>query len=63
MKVKLPRFTCLRCGHEWIPKNEEKPLRCAFCKSPYWEKAPAAVVPQTSRHDEVCLGCRQKRRA
>lgn len=62
MKVKLPKFSCLRCGHEWNPRNEEKPLRCAFCKSPYWQKAPAREVPQTAKHGEICLGCREKGR-
>ena len=37
MKVWLPRFQCLRCGHSWHPKAEAVPLRCAKCKTPYWD--------------------------
>jgi hypothetical protein len=38
--MKLPRLKCLRCGYVWIPKQDEKPLRCASkeCKSPYWDR-------------------------
>jgi DNA-directed RNA polymerase subunit RPC12/RpoP len=28
---------CLRCNHEWASKKE-KPIRCAKCKTPYWDK-------------------------
>ncbi len=46
MKIKLPTLKCLRCGHKWYPKREEMPLRCAKCKSPYWNKprGPLAKV-------------------
>lgn len=23
-KIKLPRYTCKRCGHSWIPRSEKK---------------------------------------
>lgn len=36
MKIKLPTMKCKRCGHEWYPKREEMPIRCAKCKTPYW---------------------------
>lgn len=30
---------CARCGYEWAQrKDDEKPLRCAGCRSPYWDK-------------------------
>lgn len=61
MKIRLPKFHCLRCGHQWSPRNEEKPLRCAYCKSPYWEKASTREVPQMGRHGEECVGCRSKK--
>ena len=35
-EMKLPRFKCLRCEHEWIPRTENKPTICPSCKSPYW---------------------------
>ncbi len=28
---------CLRCGHEWLPKSEKRPVTCAKCRSPYWD--------------------------
>ena len=31
-------WKCDRCGHEWLSRDDEKPLRCASCKSPYWDK-------------------------
>lgn len=61
MKVKLPKFECLRCGHKWSPKNEETPLRCAFCKSPYWRKTPDKTSGQGHKHEQECMGCREKR--
>lgn len=29
---------CCRCGHTWQSRRG-KPLRCARCKSPYWDRA------------------------
>lgn len=34
----LPRYKCLRCGHEWIPRSDERPRICPKCKSAYWDK-------------------------
>jgi predicted Zn-ribbon and HTH transcriptional regulator len=31
-------FTCSRCGHQWWPRNTERPRICPTCKSPYWDK-------------------------
>lgn len=33
-------LTCLRCGHKWKPRSDERPTVCANpdCKSPYWDK-------------------------
>jgi len=28
---------CCRCGHEWATK-QDRPLRCARCKSAYWDR-------------------------
>ena len=37
-KVKLgERQKCLRCNHEWLPRQEEIMI-CPKCKSPYWNK-------------------------
>lgn len=35
---KLPRYTCIRCNYEWIPRSDETPVVCPKCKSPYWNK-------------------------
>jgi len=37
--MKLMRYKCLRCNHEWIPRKDETPVVCSKCKSPYWNKA------------------------
>ena len=29
---------CEVCGHEWKSNGEEPPLRCAKCKTPYWDR-------------------------
>ena len=34
-KVRIPTLTCLRCGHQWIPRVADVRL-CAVCKSPWW---------------------------
>lgn len=27
-----------RCGHEWLPRDGEKPRVCPKCKSPNWDR-------------------------
>lgn len=36
--VDVEMWKCFRCGHLWEKKSEEKPRRCAGCKSPYWDR-------------------------
>ena len=36
-RIELPKFTCLRCGHVWIPRKPVTPRICPKCKSPYWD--------------------------
>lgn len=36
-EVLLPGCRC-RCGHEWLPRKNEKPDVCPKCKSPRWDK-------------------------
>ena len=33
-----PVWKCDVCNHEWLSRNENKPIRCASCKTPYWNK-------------------------
>lgn len=37
-EITLPILRCLRCGHEWPPREPRLPLRCARCGSPYWDR-------------------------
>ena len=39
--IEVPKLRCMRCGHEWIPRNPDKlPKNCANpkCNSPYWDR-------------------------
>jgi predicted Zn-ribbon and HTH transcriptional regulator len=38
-----------RCGHEWLPRGDEKPRVCPKCKSPNWDrpKRTGIVIPAT----------------
>lgn len=38
-EIKLPTFTCLRCGHIWIPRKTDYPRMCPKCKSVLWDKS------------------------
>jgi predicted Zn-ribbon and HTH transcriptional regulator len=39
------KYTCKRCGHEWITRIETKPRTCAKCKSYKWDEAPKKRRP------------------
>ena len=34
-------YRCNRCGHEWVPRGDTKPVVCPNkqCKSPYWDRS------------------------
>ena len=35
----VPLMGCrCRCGHEWLPREAEKPRVCPKCKSPNWDR-------------------------
>jgi predicted Zn-ribbon and HTH transcriptional regulator len=36
-EVSLKGYRC-RCGHEWMARDEERPLVCPKCKSARWDK-------------------------
>jgi uncharacterized OB-fold protein len=36
-KIKLQKLKCLRCGHKWVPTQEEIRI-CPKCKSAYWDQ-------------------------
>lgn len=35
----MKKNKCLRCGHEWFQRTEDKPRVCPGCHSVYWDKA------------------------
>jgi DNA-directed RNA polymerase subunit RPC12/RpoP len=35
---KVTIYKCSACDHEWQSRGGAKPLRCARCKSPYWDR-------------------------
>lgn len=37
-RITLQGFLCERCGHKWVPREEETPRVCPRCKSPYWDR-------------------------
>ena len=41
--VKREICKCNVCGHEWLPRNDDTPLRCGGCKSPYWNRKKKVV--------------------
>lgn len=36
--LKLHKWKCLRCGHEWTPRQEMRPRICPKCKTAYWDR-------------------------
>lgn len=37
---------CYRCGHKWLPRENELPAVCPKCKSPYWNRPKVKGVKQ-----------------
>ena len=35
---------CLRCGHEWFPRQIEKPRMCPACKTVRWDQPPTVTT-------------------
>jgi rubrerythrin len=44
--ITLPTLTCLRCGHSWRPRRDERPGVCPECKHREWDK-PRRVKPES----------------
>lgn len=34
--MRVERWTCVRCGHSWLPRIERPPLKCPDCQSKRW---------------------------
>ncbi len=37
-RTSITGWVCEVCGYVWSSRTDSKPLRCAGCKSPYWDK-------------------------
>ena len=47
---------CKRCGHEWRPRQETKPIECPRCKSYFWAKDyvdPKRKVEETNENNPL----------
>jgi hypothetical protein len=44
-EITLKGYQCERCGHKWVPREEEYPRVCPRCKSPYWD-TPRRMNPK-----------------
>src|SRR5580693_1396137 len=44
-------WQCKRCNSEWAGRGEGKPVRCARCGSPYWDRERVA-----KKSDDVTKG-------
>lgn len=42
--VRLRGYRCLRCEHEWVPREDKLPKVCPRCKSHYWNKRVQRVT-------------------
>jgi DNA-directed RNA polymerase subunit RPC12/RpoP len=41
ISIEVTEHTCNLCGHKWHQKKAQadgKPIRCAHCRSPYWDR-------------------------
>ena len=36
MKIKIPKLTCMKCGHQWIPRSDDV-RECPKCHSSRWD--------------------------
>jgi hypothetical protein len=37
------KLVCRRCRHQWYARAARRPVQCPRCKSPAWDREPAAV--------------------
>lgn len=48
MQTNVPRLTCLRCNHVWVPRQTEIRI-CPNCKSAYWDRPRTPLTPDPYR--------------
>ena len=51
LRISLPEYRCLRCGHVWHPKKPQVPTRCAACGDPYYDRP--RILPRGRRAGEM----------
>ena len=51
-EITLKGYVCERCGHQWVPREEERPTVCPKCKSPYWDK-PRITKGMAKRFEKI----------
>ena len=46
VKMTVWGYRCERCGHEWLPRQQDgpEPRVCPKCKSPYWNRPRQSKV-------------------
>jgi len=54
VNMRLVVLTCLRCGHQWIPRKDKYshgnyPQACPKCQSWYWDAPFGAVDLEDSK--------------
>lgn len=55
MRIDLPIFECLRCGHVWLPRKlkyghgSKYPISCPQCRSVYWDTPFAVKTPKGTK--------------
>lgn len=53
MEIRLSGFQCQKCGHQWRPRKPGIPVRCAACKSPYWNRPRQEETSQSQGHNQT----------
>ncbi len=38
IEIMVKGYQCSRCAGTWVPRSDTRPLRCAKCGSPYWDR-------------------------
>jgi len=54
-------WKCDRCDWEWLSRDDEKPLRCASCKSPYWDTPRKIGTRRSVEQAREAMKLRRKR--
>jgi hypothetical protein len=47
LKTQRKTYECERCHYRWTPYHGKRPLRCARCRSPYWDVPKREERPST----------------